>query len=361
MRGWIVLLGACTALAPRSPRHDPATHFVTSDASALAGMLVAPVELGGLWFADPDCRREFSAAKRVEEDQLRMLARCLASLHLERGLRSSSFPEVATLVYPPGIELEVAYIHDDEDSTRIRWIGYTGSGTASQALPTVTQAALEAHRRGSDMLDRGRLDRERAERKTRDAFAWLRVCVDTAGVVTSVSPRLASSVVAQRVFVDAARRWTFEPVRLGGQPQPVCAMMLVGYPRVPMDRGLPFPIPEREAALPVVPYEALGPLTNGNPDPYMPYGAWKYVVVHRIPEVKTPVLVCIDETGTVDDVALLRSSGFRAYDLNILEAMHGWRFAPYVVDDQPLRVCATRLLVVANTCLGEVGRPWRCQ
>jgi len=49
--------------------------------------------------------------------------------------------------------------------------------------------------------------------------------------------------------------------------------------------------------------------------------------------------VCIDEAGAVESVLPIRSSGLASYDAKLLAGIHGWRYSPYMIDDQPVPVC----------------------
>jgi hypothetical protein len=49
--------------------------------------------------------------------------------------------------------------------------------------------------------------------------------------------------------------------------------------------------------------------------------------------------VCIDDTGVVESVFLLRSTGLARYDARIIGGIRQWKYSPYMVDDQPVPVC----------------------
>lgn len=50
--------------------------------------------------------------------------------------------------------------------------------------------------------------------------------------------------------------------------------------------------------------------------------------------------MCLDDTGRVDKVVLLKSSGYPSYDLRLTDAMKQWRYRPYEVDGTPKPVCS---------------------
>jgi protein TonB len=59
------------------------------------------------------------------------------------------------------------------------------------------------------------------------------------------------------------------------------------------------------------------------------------------------VKLIIDETGTVEDVALLRSSTFPRLDRAASEIGKRYRFKPFLVNETPTRI-STNLLIKFN-------------
>jgi len=328
MRGWLVALGlcGCSAFAPKSAFDDGAERLVSHDATRIGNLLYDSIELGGVWFADPVCRR-FSGVGRVDYPDQPQLARCLASLQLARGKRRTSLLNGATVVYPPGIELEAVFTEqqyhanwsiDLTSNVWLGWLGFAGRESVQDALPTVTQELMESHRRGGSAVDRAALDRELAAHHLSAVYAWLKVCIDAAGAITSVRPRLTNSVAAQQAFVAAAGSWTFAPIVLGGQPAPVCAMMLSAYPRAP-DVPLPFVVPPGATDLPLVSVEALGPPQGGE---------LRHTADWQSTFTSTGALACIAVTGAVDRVTIVRRSGSPKFDATVRRTLQGWVFAP---------------------------------
>jgi outer membrane biosynthesis protein TonB len=55
---------------------------------------------------------------------------------------------------------------------------------------------------------------------------------------------------------------------------------------------------------------------------------------------------CLDVTGAVDSVTVLKSIGFPAYDQTLMSTMRStWRFHPFMVRGQPAPVCSTTTFV----------------
>ena len=50
--------------------------------------------------------------------------------------------------------------------------------------------------------------------------------------------------------------------------------------------------------------------------------------------------LCLDETGAVSTVRMLKSTGFDAYDKKILDTISGtWKYKPFLVNGTPAVVC----------------------
>ena len=56
-------------------------------------------------------------------------------------------------------------------------------------------------------------------------------------------------------------------------------------------------------------------------------------------EVKAMFKVCLDTRGEVGSLSMLRSSGYSAYDADLLAAMRAWRYRPYLVNTTAIPVC----------------------
>ena len=50
-------------------------------------------------------------------------------------------------------------------------------------------------------------------------------------------------------------------------------------------------------------------------------------------------VICIDKTGHVSNVRLLRSTRVASYDQKLVRTVAQWVYAPHVEDGEPLAVC----------------------
>jgi TonB family protein len=313
------------------------------DVVAIRSLLRDHVTTGGLWFEDVTCMTKFAAPARVSGPGLDELARCLSTLELAPSARVDALPDVAIVTYGPGLELQ-ARLLETEDGAWLNWIGFVARRDLQDALPTVSAAALEALRVEGDPHappnDAGTF----AELATiKAAYAWLKVCIDSAGTVTGAHVREASSPKAARAFAAAAQTWKFQPFVLRSQPTPVCAMVQMRYPNdgTPFREMLPLPLPATAAVLTNVPSRVLGnPLDGFNiPSPYTDPRA--EAALRKRGGLTAAVHYCIDEAGRVTYAALIRSTGLERYDQKIVGGVRSWRFRPYLDEGNPVAVCSS--------------------
>ena len=59
--------------------------------------------------------------------------------------------------------------------------------------------------------------------------------------------------------------------------------------------------------------------------------------------------LCVDVTGTVSSVNLLKSTGFSDYDAKLQREMRTWRYRPYEIDGKPVPVCTAVTFIYSQT------------
>jgi hypothetical protein len=328
------------------PPHEDGHALVAASGNvdAIAKLLRGSVTNGGLWFSDPECVRQFPVAAKIDGERLGAFAKCLAELRFQPSLRHDPFIDVAVLTYAPGIEVEALIAHDT-DGPRLDWIGYAGRRNLADALPTITSAVLESLRSAGS--PDGPLDPTASaalfEPRVRNAvaYAWLKVCIDADGAVTSVHPREASSLSASRLFVATAMKWRFHPFVVGGHAIPACAMVDLAYPPARKEAVETLPLPSMAADEPViVPPKALeAHRISGSklivPDDDVKFALRKLGATRLVGSFK----LCIDETGHVTHVTTIRSTKAPSYDQKITARLYSWVYAPYIDEGRPTPVC----------------------
>jgi TonB family protein len=312
------------------------------DERMLAARMIAPLEYGGLWFPDADCPQLFERPGRISAAAIDALAACIAPLKLARSERQHPYPDVAVFTYGPGIEVEVAFTRDH----RLRYIGFASRRQGEPAWPTITQAALEAHRveptpLALDAAAGARVAQELTARPEQDrvVYAWFKVCIDGSGAVTAVYPRETSSLAALHAYAGSLGAWKLHPVTLAGTPSPVCALVHVGDGATA--GKLPYAVPADHPTAVVLPRAALGERVAGQPSP----DTLSVMLHHGVRSAALSLAYCLDETGQVGSVTLRTSSGLPALDATVIRGVREWKFSPVAFDGRPVRACSDQTFV----------------
>ncbi len=321
-----------------------------ADPEQLEAMLQGSVVNGGLWFENAECATQFGTPGEVRPDQFSAFARCLATLRLEPSARKDALGDVVVMQYAPGFEIEARVVRE-LSGPRLAWIGFESQRDAADRAPTITVAHLESLRVAGD--PHGPLDPAVASTLELDAtptsqaaYSWIKLCLDDTGSVNAAHVHETTSVEASRAFVEAVQTWRFRPFTMQGQPLPVCAMVRLAYPpdRAPPTETLPLPPPpSRSKTEPIVfaagAKKVEGRRIAGNRLIVPDRATQRSIRDAKLTRVIGSFRVCIDETGQVESVLPLQSTGFARYDRALVAAMYEWRYSPYQVDDQPVPVC----------------------
>jgi hypothetical protein len=310
------------------------------DVATLRRLLGPHTINGGLWFADPTCVNEFAAPSEVAGGRLDELARCLATLKLTVATRKELLDDVVVLSYAPGFEIE-ARILDTDHGPWVSWIGYESKLDDSDALPTIAHATLEALRVAGD-------PHPSLQGRPPGDGAWMKICIDATGAVTSAHVRAATSLEGGRGMAAAVQQWRFKPFAPAGQPLPVCSVMVlasglsksvdVAPPAIAPPNGEPIIVVNwfraQRVALQPVPYRLRQQLSEQR--------------IYRLPAI---VMACVDTTGKTYGVRMIRSSGLPIYDQHIIARYSQAHIEPYRDGTTSVAVCAWDFLTI-DTSIG---------
>ena len=322
----------------------------SGNADAIENLFRGHVVDGGLWFDDPACAAQFSNGGDLRPDQLAPFARCLAGLHIQASKREDALGDVVVMTYAPGIEIE-ARIIQEQSGPHLMWIGYESRREIDALIPTVTSDVLESVRLSGDA--NGPLDPSVASTleldptpKSHAQFTWIRLCVDETGTVTLAHPFETTSQKASAAFEAAAHAWTFRPFTIAGRVVPICSMVRMTYPvgQGPPVETLPLPPASSRSHVEPIVFADGAKLTEGRrisgTKLIAPDDSTKTAIQQTAhSEVTGSFRVCLDETGVVESVLPLRSTGFAEYDYKLITGIRTWRYSPYMVNDQPVPVC----------------------
>jgi hypothetical protein len=308
------------------------------DAVAIRRMLRDSVIDGGLWFDDADCERQFGSPAEVTGARLDAFAACLAKLELRPSDRYDALPGVSVLTYGPGIELEARFLSkiSEQAGSSVSFIGFAARADETDALPTVSPAALEPLRIAGTRNG----PTEASSFDAVPADSWLKVCVDETGAVTGTHVRQRSSTRAARAFVDSVAGWRFKPFVLGGQPVAVCAMYWMRFPLDANWKGHEILPPPPGFVPPGGLLVSPSVLLRGVDKDIVPDSATKEDI-QRSSEAKVigSFKICIDTSGRVVEVKMLRSTRVHTYDQKLMRTMSRWEVKPFLDDGKPVPAC----------------------
>jgi hypothetical protein len=334
------------------------------DAGAIARHLTAPLHTAGMYFPDAACSRRFGGAGEVRASEVPAFAKCLAGVKLQVTTRHSAMEDGAVLTVDPGVEVELAF-----DGGRVRWVGYLTQNGVGDGMPTLTAQAFEGLRKtGTTNLDaavRGKLD-PLADRAHVPLAAWLKVCLDARGAVTTVTAPWSSQPGVGEAFIAAVADWTFRPFAPRGAATPACSLTLLTYPAdkapavevLPLAAGVPgksqddFEIELKEIddtdllqPTPPPPPQTIAPTQleslriQGNKVIAPDAATIKQMQRDGKAKVVTSYKLCVSENGLVTNVSSLKGSGYPSYDQKIEREMRAWAYRPYVVNGKQTAVC----------------------
>lgn len=325
----------------------------------------------GMWFPDAACAKRFASGGEIKGAEVGVFARCLAQLTLQMTTRKAASRDGALLTVDPGIEIELAFKGDT-----LRWIGFPLQAGTDRAIPMLTAQALEALRTaGTAVVDRQvavELDLELAKQRAQVASSWVKVCLDPRGEIVRLTTLSSTSTAASDAFTRAVADWKFQPFKVRGTAQPACGVALLTYPGTKAPAIEAYPSSQAPAAPITRSYDfddddfdfvgVMGPPPPPPPPPPMPpqtvppslleaqriSGTRTIVpdpktkadiVASGKPKVVASIKMCLDDKGSVSSVALLKPSGFGAYDRKIITELRQWIFKPYKINGRAMPVC----------------------
>jgi len=370
----IVAVALCGAARgdddPKSTREAVVRELVTAvtkrDVAAIAARVSWPLRVRGLWFDTERCQKfGGTPGPEVGKDQLPELIACLAELGVRPPDAPVRFPH---FVYGPGIPVTFS-LHAPPASWQLRGLWGSsvpggGSGVLVEPNAFVTHVAKFSREIVPDRAIKQEIDADP------DAIAAAKVfvCVDAKGVIDELLVT-DDSRKPNPTYIDLVkqtiRRWKItKPFAAHATAVRACTMMILGYPvsrfGFPLEIPPPPPPPPPSSPQSGPPDRVLPPApTSGSPGApsnvaptlleghriageknIVPDDATKTAIAKAgATRVVASFKLCVDKTGTVSSLAMLKSSGFDAYDQDLQREMSRWRYSPYEVNGQPANVC----------------------
>jgi tetratricopeptide (TPR) repeat protein len=72
------------------------------------------------------------------------------------------------------------------------------------------------------------------------------------------------------------------------------------------------------------------------------------IAARRVPRVIGTFKLCLDSTGDIADVKMLKSTGFPAYDVRLQEGIRTWKYRPFLIDGKPTPVCTVATFIYSQ-------------
>lgn len=366
MRSLVVLVALCGLAAAKPVWRPPPTPIDatelaarlaeairTRDVAAVQAMLADPFVHDGLWFADAACAKRFGTRGTIEKADVRALAKCLAQQKLIATTRLSGGVAGAILTFDPGVEIQLVFKGDRVTHAAGLW-----PSDADRGKPTLTVQAFEALRKSGTT----QLDAALAGKLLGTASAWIKICLDPKGAVTSRLVTEARPNAAGDAFLAAIGDWSFKPFAKGA----ACSLTLLTYPAAsaPAIEVLPPPqaalVGERVAVeedlIDLLDFNSIS-VTGSTSPPRVPPSLLEQKRIKGTRQIdpdtttKTAIAkagrstiaaslkLCVDAAGKVTSITQLKSSGFGDYDAKLEREMRHWAFQPYLVGGKPSAVC----------------------
>lgn len=99
-------------------------------------------------------------------------------------------------------------------------------------------------------------------------------------------------------------------------------------------------------APPVVPPNvAKGLRISGNENIYPPETTRVEMMHQDKKMVQATVQVCVSSRGSVDNIRMLKRTGFQAYDEVLAREIREWKYKPYLVDGRPSPMCTVTVII----------------
>ncbi|MGE0404048.1 MAG: energy transducer TonB [Kofleriaceae bacterium] len=363
MRGVGLLLLGCVSCgpglqAPREAARTASDSFVKAvserDVTAIGRFFAPELAYGGMYFANAECLQKFPTPTVIRADKQADFASCLATLMLASSERSDEMRTVRVFEYAPGIEIEAKF-DASEDGAKLTWIGYSARRGLSDGLPTIAPSALEAFRIEGDPKgtpspeDAAKLAAEHSDIPNDNAWAWLKICLDADGAITNVHPREASTPLASRVFTEAAQKWKFKPIRLGGtNAVPACSLVRLSHPWIDTPEVIPLAFELPDGAIRVPPSHLQ--LVAGSKT-IIPDDEDKVKIMRAGADgLIGSFMFCFDETGAVNGVRVLDATGLPSYDEKVRRTIATtWKYRPYIFEGKAVGVCTAVTFIYRQT------------
>jgi hypothetical protein len=313
--------------APARADKKPAVVLEQALAGRTAGLelLADTVRVGAVLWADPACERRFGHPSTVTGGDRAALLQCLLDADLV-GIRWDSGAPIALGSHDGTTLVSVELI-----DRKIAALGAIATNADDAAMPTV--------------LDRDVSFLFAGEAPT-PLHAVAKACQTKTGALATTRIVRSSGVPAfdAGLIASAKSHRRANRIAVGTPPLAVCWIVPADEP----PGGGPDQLSDEEPGTPpspmpaqLVPPTVLEALRLSGAKAIPPDAATQAQIQrdHR-DRIVASLKLCVDATGAVGDVTLVKSSGYPAYDTELHDTIATtWRYSPYLVLGKPVPVC----------------------
>lgn len=122
-----------------------------------------------------------------------------------------------------------------------------------------------------------------------------------------------------------------------------CTTPPCGEPEPPKAKDPPTDTTTRVDVVP--PTVAAGLRLSGNDALYPSDPVRLAIVRDGKDQVRGTLKLCVSRGGRVDEVQVIQSTGYDAYDAELIRAMRAWTFRPYLVNGEPAPMCTVKVVL----------------
>jgi hypothetical protein len=359
MRSLVIAAIALATLLPASARADDdndalmkrRTELVSAiakrDVAAVKARVTLPLRLRYMRFAGDTCEPFWGETVEVDEAKLEAFVTCVA----DAGIKALTGPDDrwVAAVYGPGMPLVFVFA---ADNTVKSLYSYSKPGTEALIIEPVT---FTSHITKFNRAVAPPAKRKKSIDKSKDesVHAAITVCVKPDGKVEALAEGALDEEYAKHA-TTVAQKWKIKPFKLGGKAVPACSILSLGYPakRIagPLQMLPPPPPPPPTGGVPpgagssTAPQNVPPTLLEGSriagDKVIVPDDATKTEITRAGKEkIIGSFKLCIDATGAVMTVKMLKTTGFADYDAKIIREMNKWAYKPFIVNGKSTPVC----------------------
>lgn len=348
----MLLSGAATAHAEDSAQLAAALGARATTAAKLATMFADTVAVGPVLFRDAACQKSFGGPVNVSGADRVRLADCLAKAYLESETAISpytwsafgalfvfTFEQHKIRSIGPYPQTKLPTLHTLPIPSLSR--AFSPSSAVIAAIERTDDRVAVAHflscSDGKNPVTTRLIDSSGIAAYDKEAVAFAAKAKIPPEEFSFDQRRVAACLVWPLGHSNRRSKDIVQPVKIEKQDNGVEGGVEGG---IPDDPNAPPPPPPPPAPPQNVAPRVLEALRIAGDTVISPDEATKkQIAASGKARVIASFKLCVTTAGDIEDVSLLKSSGFPSYDVTLDSAMRDWKYKPYLVNGRAVPVC----------------------